>query len=93
MGGMTQSRTAADARSDRSGGPAGRPTVVVWTRFEEAAVMSTAVTTPGLDEARIEQFADRLLATYTDSVVALMIDLADRTGLFERARRRSGHQR
>lgn len=45
--------------------------------------MSTAVTSPGLDGARVEQFAGRLLGIYTDSLVALMIDLANRTGLLD----------
>jgi len=44
--------------------------------------MSIVVSTPELDEARIERFAERLLGRYTDSLVTLMIDLADRTGLF-----------
>jgi SAM-dependent methyltransferase len=38
---------------------------------------------PALDEARIEQFAGRLLATYTEATVTLMIDAASRTGLLE----------
>ncbi|PVZ05003.1 class I SAM-dependent methyltransferase [Actinomycetospora cinnamomea] len=42
---------------------------------------STAVTTPGLDEARTQRFTERLLGMYTDALVVLMIDLADRTGL------------
>lgn len=45
--------------------------------------MSTAIPTRAPDEARIEQFAERLLGIYTDSVVALMIDLASRTGLLD----------
>ena len=45
--------------------------------------MSIAVTVPPLDEARIELFAERLLGVYTDSLVALMIDLANRTGLLD----------
>ena len=43
---------------------------------------STAADT-ALDEARVEAFAGRLLATYTEAMVALMIDVASRTGLFE----------
>ena len=43
--------------------------------------MSTAVTTPELDGARTERFAERLLGMYTDGLTVLMIDLADRTGL------------
>jgi SAM-dependent methyltransferase len=39
--------------------------------------------TSSLDEARVEQFAERLFTTYTESVVTLMIDLAHRTGLLE----------
>ena len=39
--------------------------------------------TSGIDEARVEQFAERLFTTYTESVVTLMIDLAHRTGLLE----------
>jgi 2-polyprenyl-3-methyl-5-hydroxy-6-metoxy-1,4-benzoquinol methylase len=35
------------------------------------------------DPARTEAFAGRLLATYTDSVVTLLIDLGFRTGLLE----------
>ena len=45
--------------------------------------MSTIFSDLVLDEARVEQFAGRLLGAYTDSMVALMIDLADRTGLFD----------
>ena len=45
--------------------------------------MSTIFSDLVLDEARIEEFASRLLGTYTDSMVALMIDLAHRTGLLE----------
>ena len=35
------------------------------------------------DEARVEEFAGRLIETYTAGVVGLMIDVAYRTGLFE----------
>jgi SAM-dependent methyltransferase len=46
--------------------------------------MTTETTTSDpLDEARVERFAERLLATITDGVVTLMIDLAHRTGLLE----------
>jgi SAM-dependent methyltransferase len=45
--------------------------------------VSTILSAPVLDEARIEEFASRLLGTYTESLVALMIDLANRTGLLE----------
>jgi SAM-dependent methyltransferase len=38
---------------------------------------------PALDEARVEQFAGRLLATYTEATVTLMIDAASRTGLLD----------
>ncbi|MGY1700216.1 methyltransferase domain-containing protein [Geodermatophilus sp. SYSU D00766] len=44
--------------------------------------MSTTVERE-LDPARTEAFAGRLLATYTDSVVTLLIDLGFRTGLLE----------
>jgi SAM-dependent methyltransferase len=36
-----------------------------------------------MDEARVEQFAGRLLEIYADSMVTLMIDLASRTGLLD----------
>ncbi|WP_409331577.1 class I SAM-dependent methyltransferase [Trujillonella humicola] len=36
-----------------------------------------------IDPARTEAFAGRLLATYTDGVVTLLIDLGHRTGLLE----------
>jgi SAM-dependent methyltransferase len=39
--------------------------------------------TSSIDEKRVEQFAERLLTTYTEGIVTLMIDLADRTGLLE----------
>ncbi len=35
------------------------------------------------DEARVEEFAGRLLATYTQGMVGLIIDLGRRIGLFE----------
>jgi SAM-dependent methyltransferase len=38
---------------------------------------------PTLDEGRMEAFAGRLLTTYTEALVTLMIDLAQRTGLLE----------
>ena len=46
----------------------------------EAATRETAVAEP--DETRVEEFAGRLLGTFTAGVVNLMIDLAHRTGLF-----------
>jgi SAM-dependent methyltransferase len=36
-----------------------------------------------LDEARVEQFAGRLMASYTEATVTLMVDVASRTGLLE----------
>jgi SAM-dependent methyltransferase len=45
--------------------------------------MSTAISTRASDQERVEQFAGRLLGVYTDSLVALMIDLASRTGLLD----------
>lgn len=45
--------------------------------------MSAVVTIADLDEARVEEFATRLLGIFTDGMVALMIDLANRTGLLE----------
>jgi SAM-dependent methyltransferase len=36
-----------------------------------------------VDPARVEAFAGRLLATYTESVITLLIDLGFRTGLLE----------
>jgi SAM-dependent methyltransferase len=47
--------------------------------------MSTdAATLPSaLDPGRVAAFAERLLATYTDSIVTLLIDLAYRTGLLD----------
>jgi 2-polyprenyl-3-methyl-5-hydroxy-6-metoxy-1,4-benzoquinol methylase len=38
---------------------------------------------PTIDDARMQAFAGRLLATYTESMVTLMIDVAFRTGLWE----------
>ena len=38
---------------------------------------------PVLDQARVETFVGRLLDTYSESMVTLMIDLALRTGLLE----------
>jgi SAM-dependent methyltransferase len=43
--------------------------------------MTTDIT--ALDEARVEQFAGRLMATYTEATVTLMIDVASRAGLLE----------
>lgn len=43
--------------------------------------MSTTVGT--VDEARVEAFAGRLLESYTEAMVTLMIDLAARTGLLD----------
>jgi SAM-dependent methyltransferase len=47
--------------------------------------MSASTSTPSrdVDAARVEAFAERLLSTYTDSVVTLLIDLAYRTGLLD----------
>jgi hypothetical protein len=36
-----------------------------------------------LDEARVEEFAGRLLSGYTESMVNLMIDVGFRTGLLD----------
>jgi hypothetical protein len=38
---------------------------------------------PPLDEARVEAFAGRVLSSYTESMVTLMIDLGFRTGLLD----------
>jgi SAM-dependent methyltransferase len=43
--------------------------------------MTTDIT--ALDEARVAQFAGRLMATYTEATVTLMIDVASRSGLLE----------
>jgi SAM-dependent methyltransferase len=43
--------------------------------------MSTDLST--LDEQRVEKFAGRLLGTYTEAMVALMIDLGARTGALD----------
>jgi SAM-dependent methyltransferase len=40
-------------------------------------------TVAALDETRVEAFAERLFATYTEGTVTLMIDLAHRTGLLD----------
>ena len=45
--------------------------------------MSTSTLSRDLDPTRVEAFAGRLLTTYTDSVVTLLIDLASRTGLLD----------
>jgi SAM-dependent methyltransferase len=58
---------------------------VVLDPDSEDQEMITDMTAAGapMDEARVEAFAGRLLATYTEAMVALMIDVAARTGLFE----------
>lgn len=38
---------------------------------------------PTIDEARVEQFAGRLLETFTAGMLGLMVDVGHRTGLFE----------
>ena len=45
--------------------------------------MTTGTTTTELNTARVEAFAERLLGTYTGSVVTLMVDLGHRTGLLD----------
>lgn len=40
-------------------------------------------TTKEIDEARVEDFAERLFGFYTSGMLGYMIDLANRTGLFE----------
>src|SRR5207237_7681370 len=42
-------------------------------------------TTPALDEARVEQFAQRTMGRYVDGMLTLMIDVGHRTGLFTAA--------
>jgi len=42
-------------------------------------------TTPALDEARIEQFAQQTMGRYVDGMLTLMIDVGHRTGLFTAA--------
>jgi SAM-dependent methyltransferase len=49
--------------------------------------------TSALDETRVEQFAERLFTTYTESFVTLMIDLAHRTGLLDTLAAGSGTSR
>jgi 2-polyprenyl-3-methyl-5-hydroxy-6-metoxy-1,4-benzoquinol methylase len=49
---------------------------------EEDAMTVTADRTP-LDEAKIEEFAGRMFGTYTSAMLTYMIDLGNRTGLFE----------
>jgi SAM-dependent methyltransferase len=43
--------------------------------------MTTMATTPELDARQVEGFAQRIFGAYVDSMLVLMIDLADRTGL------------
>jgi SAM-dependent methyltransferase len=38
---------------------------------------------PAIDEQRVQRFAERVFGAYVDSMVVLMIDLADRTGLLD----------
>ncbi|WP_300007995.1 methyltransferase domain-containing protein [Pseudonocardia sp.] len=38
---------------------------------------------PAIDGAKVEAFAGRMLSTYTEGMVTLMIDLAHRTGILE----------
>ncbi|GEL20316.1 class I SAM-dependent methyltransferase [Pseudonocardia asaccharolytica] len=47
--------------------------------------MDTATTagTTGIDEQKVERFAERVFGIYTDGFVGLMLDLAHRTGLLE----------
>jgi hypothetical protein len=59
-----------------------RPIYLLGRTDQEVTAMSAAVrASAALDESRVEQFAERLFGTYTESIVTLMIDLADRTGL------------
>lgn len=39
------------------------------------------MTTATIDDQQVQQFAERVLGAYVDSMLVLMIDLADRTGL------------
>lgn len=43
--------------------------------------MTTVETTMMIDEQRVEAFAQRVFGAYVESMLVLMIDLADRTGL------------
>jgi SAM-dependent methyltransferase len=45
-------------------------------------MMTTMSTAPELDVQQVEGFAQRIFGAYVDSMLVLMIDLADRTGLF-----------
>jgi SAM-dependent methyltransferase len=45
--------------------------------------MTATETEPVLDQARMEQVAQRVFGAYVDSMLVLMIDLADRTGLLD----------
>ena len=45
--------------------------------------MSASTLDHDLDPARVEDFAGRLMTTYTDSVVTLLVDLGSRTGLLD----------
>lgn len=46
--------------------------------------MTTDVT-PALDEAKVEEFAERLFGDFTGAAITLMIDVGHRTGLFDAA--------
>jgi SAM-dependent methyltransferase len=41
--------------------------------------------TPALDEARVEEFAGELLSHFTSGMITLMVDIGQRTGLFDAA--------
>jgi SAM-dependent methyltransferase len=45
--------------------------------------MNIDVAAPEIDQGRVEEFAGRLLGTYTGAMLTLMIDLGHRTGLLE----------
>jgi SAM-dependent methyltransferase len=44
-------------------------------------MMTTMTSAPVLDQEKVEGFAQRVFGAYVDSMLVLMIDLADRTGL------------
>jgi hypothetical protein len=65
-----------------------RPTSPAPARQDQETLES--ITTEALDEARVEAFAGRLFGLYGGGMVALIIDLAHRTGLLEAAAQGSG---
>ena len=48
---------------------------------------------PAIDEQAAQAFAGRLMELYTGGMLTYLVDIGHRTGLFDAAARRAGHQR